>query len=209
VTLLTFIASGAILSASATVFAGNHSDPFQDPNILAIHGLHEKAEKGDKHATKELIVLLEASSRQNPDNFLLLAYLGSSYTLASRDAFPGPSKLNYLKDGLKTMDRAVEAAPDQPAVRFIRAINNFHLPSFVNRRDNARKDFQILVSQLEKGDHGLSDSTRQAIFYFAGLAFKQTKQNENARKIWEKALSIDAHSELANKIQHELKRLRA
>lgn len=183
-------------------------DPFKDPEVMAIHELHARAEGGDKVATRELIMLLESSCQNHPHNHLLRAYLGSAYTLASRDAFPGPAKLRYLKDGLKTMDAAVEAAPGQPAVRFIRAVNNFHLPSFVNRRDNARKDFEILVGQLREGDHGLSPATRQAIFYYAGLAFKQTRQARAAREAWEKGLAIQPASETATKIQRELERLR-
>ncbi len=205
--MLGLLASLAAAGALA-VGVGTTPDPFKDPEVLAIHDLHMRAERGDKKATKELIVVLEASCKSHPHNHLLRAYLGSAYTLASRDAFPGPSKLNFLKDGLKTMDAAVESAPDQPAVRFIRAVNNYHLPAFINRRDDARADFEILVGQLKEGDHGLSPSTRQAIFYYAGLAFKQTRQPEAARAAWEKGLALEPGSDMAVKIEHELKRLR-
>ncbi|MFQ3670975.1 MAG: hypothetical protein SNJ84_05915 [Verrucomicrobiia bacterium] len=204
--------SGWLVAVLAVCSAGWVSavevDPFKDPEIVAVHDLHQRAEKGDKRATKELVARLEAALEAHPEHHLLKAYLGSAYTLASRDAFPGPSKLSYLKDGLRTMDAAVEGAPDQPAVRFIRAVNNFHLPAFVNRRDNARADFEVLVRQLKEGDHGLSAATRQAIFYYAGLAFKQTKKPEAARAAWERGLALAPGSEMAAKIEHELKRLR-
>ncbi|GAB4249808.1 MAG: hypothetical protein OHK005_16680 [Candidatus Methylacidiphilales bacterium] len=202
--LLVSVIGLSVLGASSTAIP----DPFKDPEIVAIHDLHTRAEQGDKAATKELIVVLEASCRSHPENALLQAYLGSAYTLASRDAFPGPAKLNYLKEGLKTMDAAVERAPNQPAVRFIRAVNNLHLPAFINRRDDARADFTILVEQLRQGDHGLSAATRQAIFYYAGLSFKQMRQNGAARAAWKEGLALEPDSEMATKISDELKRLK-
>ena len=53
-------------------------------------------------------------TEDQPTNFLLQAYLGSVYTLDSRDAWPGPGKLTYLKNGGKWLDGAVAEAPDNP-----------------------------------------------------------------------------------------------
>lgn len=183
------------------------ADPFKDPLIIEVQKLHTKSEGGSTAATKELIETLLKLTKEHPKNDLLLAYLGSAYTLASRDAWPGPSKLDYLKNGLKAMDQAVNNSPDDLAVRFIRAINNYQLPSFVGRRDDARKDFEILLLALQKNPQALSNETRQAIYYFAGLAYKQTKKVEEARKIWKEGYAIDANSELAAKIAAELKKI--
>ena len=185
------------------------ADPFHDPSIQAIQKLHTQAESGDKEATKLLVSRLESLSAAQPENQLLRAYLGSAYTLASRDAFPGPKKLEYLKTGLKTMDLAVEADPTAVAPRFIRAVNNFHLPAFINRRDDARADFETLLTQIDHSENTLDPATRQAIHYYAGLAFKQLRRTEEARSAWKKGWELDHHSELANKIAAELKKLKS
>jgi hypothetical protein len=185
------------------------ADPFQDPLILEVQALNDRSVDGDKKATTELVEKLEKLTAEHPDNYLLLAYLGSAYTLACRDAFPGPSKLTYLKNGLKTMDDAVAKAPNDPAVRFIRAINNYNLPAIISRRDNARADFEILVRQIDKDPSLLATKTRQAIYYYAGLSFRDTRHLPEAKKAWQTGLALDEKSDLGGKIAKELKKLSA
>lgn len=183
-------------------------DPFQRPIIQEVQALHNKAENGDKDATKRLVKKLEKLTRENPKDYLLLCYLGSAYTLASRDAFPGPKKYDFLKKGLKTMDQAVSSAPDDIAVRFIRAVNNFHLPAFINRRDNARRDFQTLIKAIREKPHGLNNETIQAIHYYAGMSCKQLKLYKQASQIWTEGLVLDETSSLATRMSTELSKLK-
>lgn len=211
--MLRLIYGSLFLSCIAGGIAETHSsaDLFQNPTILEIQALHQQAEQGDKEITRQLLDHLtrELNQTSSPElHNLLLAYQGSALTLASRDAFPGPKKLEYLKTGLKTMDQAVEADPSAIHPRFIRAINNFHLPAFINRRDNARADFEILLHQIQQTDTTLSEETRQAIHYYAGLSFKQLKRNSQARETWQQGLSLNRYSELARKIALELDKLK-
>jgi hypothetical protein len=184
-------------------------DPFSDPLIQDVQRRHDVAVAGDKKIVTDLIADLEKWTGQHPEHHLLRAYLGSAYTLRSRDLFPGPSKLRYLKDGLKLMDDAVAAAPQEISVRFIRALNNFNLPAFLNRRDNARSDFKILlteVSQPSTATH-LNLQTKQAIHYYAGLVHRQLNDLPTARSSWEAGLGLDATSSLGKKMALELKKL--
>ena len=116
-------------------------DPFSDPLIQQIQVRQEKAVNGDTKETKALTADLEKWTQEQPANYLLMAYLGSVYTLDSRDAWPGPGKLTYLRNGGKLMDAAVAAAPDNPAVRFVRAIDYYELPFFFGKGKTARDDF--------------------------------------------------------------------
>ncbi|MEM6821692.1 MAG: hypothetical protein AAF558_07120 [Verrucomicrobiota bacterium] len=183
-------------------------DPFTNPLIIEIQGLHDSSARGDKVATDQLVTKLETLIESNPENQLLRVYLGSAYTLKSRDAFPGPSKMRYLKDGLKTMDDAVKRDPDNICVRFVRAVNNFHLPAFINRRDNARKDFEQLLLQIQSQPQNLNLKTVQAIHYFAGLSYKQTKRSKEAREAWLKGIQMSSDSVLTQKMEKELERLK-
>jgi hypothetical protein len=183
-------------------------DPFSDPLIQKIQARHEKAVKGDATETKALTVDLEKWTKEQPNNHLLQAYLGSAYTLCSRDAWIGPGKLTYLKNGGKEMDAAVTADPNNPAVRFVRAIDYFELPAIFGKRQTARDDFQILVKQVEgeiKTPYTLNVETQQAIYYYAGLSFDQLSQPQQAKEAWSRGLKLNPTSPLGVKIQAKLK----
>lgn len=183
-------------------------DPFSDPLIKKIQERHQKAVDGDKKETQSLKTDLEKWTKQQPNNHLLQAYLGSTYTLCSRDAWIGPSKLSYLKNGGKEMDAAVAAEPNNPAVRFVRAIDYFSLPAIFGKRQTARDDFQLLVKQIEgvvKTPYRLNVETRQAIYYYAGLSFDQLDQPKEAKEVWERGLKLNPTSPLGVKIQASLK----
>jgi hypothetical protein len=199
------LATGLCLSS---FLSAQEPDPssFEHPVIVEIQKLHAQSEKGDKAVTLALIAKLEALTLAHPENQLYKAYLGSAYTLRSRDIGFGPSALTFLKKGLKTMDEAVNSAPDKATVRFIRAINNFSLPVFVNRRDNAREDFEILVKKLHGNPENLSPITQQAIYYYSGIAFLQLRRKEDAKKSFIQGAALHADPDLNTKIALELKK---
>jgi len=183
------------------------TDPFNDPLIKQIQARSEKAVRGDTKETKALTADLEKWTKEQPGNYLLQAYLGSVYTLDSRDAWPGPGKLTFLRNGGKLMDAAVAAAPHNPAVRFVRAIDYFELPFFFGKSATARDDFQILVREVDgdiKTPYVLSPETQQAIYYYAGLSFKQLAQLPQAKVAWSRGLLLDGASPLGVKIKAEL-----
>ena len=187
------------------------NDPFDDPLIKQIQARHEKAVNGDTKETKALTTDLEKWSQEQPKNYLLQAYLGSTYTLDSRDAWPGPGKLTYLRNGGKLLDGAVAADPDNPAVRFVRAIDYFELPFFFGKGKTARDDFQLLLKQIDgdvKTPYTLNVETQQAIYYYAGLSYQQLSQTPEAKTAWQNGVKLDPKSELAAKMQIELAKVK-
>ena len=201
---------GPLHTTTNTVFVETtqpQTDPFSEPLIKQVQARHEKAVKGDTKETKALTADLEKWTKEQPDNHLLQAYLGSVYTLDSRDAWPGPGKLTYLQNGGKLLDAAVAADPRNPAVRFIRAIDYFELPAIFGKRQTARDDFQLLVKQVEgveKTPYTLNPETQQAIYYYAGLSFKQLSQMPQAKETWHRGLKLNPASPLGIKIAAEL-----
>jgi hypothetical protein len=183
------------------------TDPFDDPVIKQIQARYEKALNGDTKETKALTTDLEKMVDDQPTNYLLQAYLGSTYTLDSRDSWPGPGKLTFLKKGGQWLDGSVNSAPDNPAVRFIRAMDYYSLPFFFGKGKTARDDFQLLLKQIDgeiKTPYILDIKTQQAIYYYAGLSFKQLDQVPQAKDAWQKGLKLDAKSDLGKKIGDEL-----
>ena len=184
-------------------------DPFNDPLIAQIVARHEKAVHGDRNETKALTSDLEKWTREQPRNYLLLAYLGSAYTLCSRDAWIGPNKLTFLRKGGQCLEAAVAGDPANPAVRFVRAINYFELPALFGKHRAANEDFQILVQQVEGSRpmaQGLTTPTAQAIFYYAGLSDLQFGMRSQAKDVFQRGLQLDATTALGAKIRSVLSR---
>jgi len=204
ITLLLFITSAIATQASSTAPV---SETYSHPLLNQIYEMHSLAESGNEDATRRLVAWLEELTAEQPENGILLVYLGSAYTLASRDAFIGPGKLRYLMSGRDCMDRAVALRPEDPNVRFIRGINNYHLPTLFNRRSIARDDFRKLVDQLSQNPKCLDPLTSQAIYYYAGLCFAQLEEEKNARSSWQKGLDLKISGPLTAKITQELDQL--
>jgi len=194
--------SGSLQAASVPA-----SETYSHPRLNQIYEMHSLAEAGNKDATRRLVAWLEELTSEQPDNGILLVYLGSAYTLASRDAFIGPGKLRFLMAGRDCMDRAVTLRPEDADVRFIRAINNYHLPTIFDRRKIAREDFRQLVDLLAKNPAAVDGLTSLAIYYYAGLCFAQLEEESNARASWEKGLNLKINGPLTAKISDELNRL--
>jgi len=204
ITLLLFLTSAIATQASSTAPV---SETYSHPLLNQIYEMHSLAESGNEDATRRLVAWLEELTAEQPENGILLVYLGSAYTLASRDAFIGPGKLRYLMSGRDCMDRAVALRPQDPNVRFIRGINNYHLPTLFNRRSIARDDFRALVDQLSQNPKCLDPLTSQAIYYYAGLCFAQLEEEKNARSSWQKGLDLKISGPLTAKITQELDQL--
>lgn len=183
-------------------------DAFSGPGIAEIVRLHDAAIDGDKAQVLEAEERIRAFLAGHPSERLARAYLGSLLTIKAGKAFPGPSKLGYLKEGLKMLDAVVEEAPDDVAARFVRAMNNYNLPAFIRRRDNARADFKVLLKQV--GDPGqrsrLGDRVVQAICYYAGMALRAERERGEALDAWRTGLALGRETEMGQKIAKELAR---
>jgi len=109
-----------------------------------IQDLYRRGLAGDKEAVNQCITGLERVLQSEQNNQLARVYLGSAYTLRSRDLAFGPKKLHALRQGLALMDQAVGAAPDEPKVRLARALTTSALPAIFGRGSQSRKDFEQL-----------------------------------------------------------------
>ena len=57
------------------------SETYSHPLLNQIFEMHSLAEAGNKDATRRLVAWLEELTSEQPDNGILLVYLGSAYTL--------------------------------------------------------------------------------------------------------------------------------
>ena len=172
-----------------------------------IQELYRRALLGDKDAVEQCITALEAALKDQPQNQLARVYLGSAYTLRSRDMGFGPKKLKVLKQGVAVMDEAVAAAPANPKVRLARALTTSALPGILGYADEARADFSQLAELAERSPEKFDRGDLQIVFYNAGLVAKKADDRERAALLLRKAQQHTADAALAQKVEAELAKL--
>ncbi|MEO7723471.1 MAG: hypothetical protein ABIU29_02095 [Chthoniobacterales bacterium] len=176
------------------------------PNNPAVSALYARALAGDKTAVTECIAALEKVLAARPNDQLARVYLGSTYTLLSRDLPLGPAKLSALRKGLGLMDEAAAAAPGDAAVQLNRAITNQALPAFLGRRKVARAQLDRLVEQVEKNPSALIPNDRQLLYLNAGEAARTAGDRKRATELWQRGLLIAGDAKLTAEIKAALAR---
>jgi tetratricopeptide (TPR) repeat protein len=166
--------------------------------------LYSRALAGDKAAVADCIAALDSELAQRPNDQLARVYLGSTWTLRSRDLPIGPGKLAALRRGLTLMDQAAQAAPDDLKVLLVRAITRQALPGFLGQRSTARQEIEELVARVELTPQKLDAGDRQLLYLNAGRAAQQAGEKERARQLWRRGLTIEGDIKLRAELTSEL-----
>lgn len=170
-----------------------------------IADLYARGLAGDEKAVIDCIAALEARLTTQPDDQLARVYLGSAWTLRSRDLSISPGKLSALRKGIALMDEAAAAAPNDAKVLLLRAVTEEALPVFLGRRKAAREQLNELVALLEKDPLKLSPADQQLLYLNAGEAAQRAGEKARARALWERGLAIAADAKLKAEIHTALK----
>jgi tetratricopeptide (TPR) repeat protein len=174
------------------------------PDRREIDELYRRGLMGDKEAVEQCIAKLEEGLRVEPKNELARVYLGSAYTLRSRDLGFGPKKLQTLRQGLRVMDEAVANAPNDPAVRLGRALTTQALPGLFGRAEQSRNDFLQLAEMAKTTPGKFTASDLQIVYYNAGLAAKASGNAMRAQELWRDGLRHGSDATLKEKTEAEL-----
>jgi hypothetical protein len=172
-----------------------------------IDDLYAQALAGDKSATEKCIEELEAVVRAQPQNQLAHVYLGSSYTLRSRDIAIGPEKLRLLRRGIAVMDAAVQAAPDDAQVWLVRALTDEALPFFAGRGEMARAEFLALAEMAATTQTPIGARDWQLLYLHAGQVAQKEGDKERASKYFRIGLTKKSNPELTAQLQAALAKL--
>ncbi len=194
----------ALFSIAAAWAGPLHGAPPSDPAVAA---LYARGLAGNAQAVIDCIAALEKRLANAPNDQLARAYLGSAYTLRSRDLGLGKAKLDTLRKGLALMDEAVAAAPGNADVALTRAVTNEALPIFLGRRKVARAQLNELLALVEKEPVKLRPVDRQLLYLNAGEAARHAGDKERARDLWERGLTITADAKLNAEIREALAQL--
>ncbi|MEO5717447.1 MAG: hypothetical protein ABIR29_02620 [Chthoniobacterales bacterium] len=170
------------------------------PNDPVISALYARSLAGDRVAVTECIAALEKILVARPNDQLARVYLGSTYTLLSRDLPIGPAKLSALRKGLALMDEAATAAPEDANVQLNRAVTNQAMPAFLGRRKFAREQLDRLVLQIEKDRAALAPADRQLLYLNAGEAASRAGEKTRALSLWQRGAALQADPRLTKEI---------
>ena len=170
------------------------------PADLEIAELYERGLRGNEQAVVDCISALEAKLAVQPNDQLARVYLGSAWTLRSRDLAIGPGKLSALHKGLTLMDVAAAAAPNNAEVLLLRAVTNEALPVFLGQRKVARAQLDELLARLEKGSAKLKPADQQLLYLNAGEAAKRAGDKQRARELWLRGAALKADVKLTQEI---------
>jgi hypothetical protein len=173
-----------------------------------IADLYARGLAGNEKAVIDCIAALEARLTTQPDDQLARVYLGSAWTLRSRDLSISPGKLSALRKGIALMDEAAAAAPNDAKVLLLRAVTEEALPVFLGRRKAAREQLNELVALLEKDPLKLSPADQQLLYLNAGEAAQRAGEKARARALWERGLAIAADAKLKAEIRTALEEAR-
>lgn len=86
---------------------------------------------------------------KNPDP-LITAYLGSAQAIRAKHAWNPVNKLNYLKEGCKTLDKAVAKNPNQLEIRFLRFSLQHYIPTFLGYSKDLNQDKAKIIELIQK-----------------------------------------------------------
>lgn len=139
---------------------------------------HNLAALKARNASNNAVKYLEEAKASNPDDFVILAYLGSATTMVARDSWNFFAKLSEANKGINLIDKAVASAPTNMIVRVVRARNCLELPAFLNRKALAKQDFIMVQELLVKTPSGLDKNTKYEVFKQLANIYKSEKNIE-------------------------------
>jgi hypothetical protein len=110
--------------------------------------LYYKGVAGDEKSLQASAELLGEMANSSPTNPELMAYRGSIILLQAGRTWAVWRKWELSKQGIQMLDGAVERAPQNLEVRFVRAATTRHLPGFFQRSEQSKDDLRFLASRV-------------------------------------------------------------
>jgi hypothetical protein len=152
--------------------------------------------QGNRAAAAQARASFAALSHDYPNSPVVDTYSGSLELLDAARTWSIWDKRRLANEGLAKMDQAVNRAPSDLEVRFIRAASIWHLPFFYKRRAQAADDFTFIAPRAEaavaKGT--LPPELAAAAFDYYGQVLIDRSDNHGAKQAFEAAVRIDGSS---------------
>lgn len=158
-------------------------------DLKAAVALHQKAIEGDKEAAKKALTILKKLKTDVINNPTIEAYFGSASALVAKDHIDLIEKMNLAKRGLKALDKAVKAEPENYEFRLLRGNVAFRLPEmYFKRTKTAIEDFQFLISEYKSRNKNITKNLYCEILLNLGKCYQTLGDFEKADQAWNQLL---------------------
>lgn len=119
-----------------------------------------------------------------PGDPVAKAYHGSLQLLDAAHSWAIWNLHEQCTEGLNMLDQAVNDAPNDPEVRFLRAATDWHLPAFYHRRAQSESDFAWLAYRAETDarDGSLPPELAAAACSYWGQILEHRSDADGARR---------------------------
>lgn len=191
---LSFLAPAVVAGADASVGL--------EAQLAAGHRELQAAATGQDGAAGRALACFESVLDAEPASARARAGRGLALIARAVEA-PIAQKLRLAREGCAELDAAVAAAPEDAAVRLMRATSAAQMPLLLERQGVAEQDFAILLTAARAPDDELEPVLRRKIFYQAA-AFALKERRTGAVELLEKAASISASEPSDEQIQSML-----
>ena len=139
-----------------------------------------------------------------PDNALACSYLG-----LYRGSQAGATK-NFVEAGkfvdisFKMLDKAVAIEPNNPVIRFNRAIIYVKVPYFLGKTDTGIQDFEYLLKMYAAAPNRRTAGLIPPTYNFLAETYLKQDEKEKAIAAWQKVVELAPGSPLAEGAQKQL-----
>ena len=205
---------GSLMTASATETFGDRLAALQsrlqsDPtNTLILFQLGDLCHNEGANNDEKAVILAQGYFKRllalDPNHAMARVMYGSVLTMKARDALWPTTQHSYVKAGNREMDAAVKMAPQDAQVRFMRAVNNFHMPAIMGREEIVQEDLAWLWQQAQLADTKLNLGQKQTIALFYGQTLQKKNKLDEALQIWRAGLDLAPKSEDATPLRKQL-----
>jgi tetratricopeptide (TPR) repeat protein len=163
---------------------------------------------GDSKKYRDADTLFTQLYAQDPKNPRLEVYYGSLRLVEASRTWALWKKNSLSQEGIQLLDAAVDSAPDDLEIRFVRAATTYELPAFFHRREQSRQDFDYLVERAEKAARSGAFDPRlaAACFYYKAEFLKSGGKSAQAVALWKEATALAPGSRAARESAEELRR---
>ena len=155
-------------------------------------------------APQEAVKYLKRVNKLVPNDYEVLAYLGSAKTMIARDSWNPIRKISYANEGIKLIDKAVYKDPDNIVIRFIRVNNSLSLPKFFKRNGLAKKDLLYLLGLSRKREKCFTSAIMAEIYFYLGNIYFSEGTPVKAKEYWKRAVKVAPDSKWGKRAKGEL-----
>lgn len=118
----------------------------QDTALSQIRGLYQRAAE-DETVGKKLLKSTEAFDENNP---VFFGYYGAAHMMMAKHVINPFSKMSHFNKGKKIYTRAIQLAPENIELRFLRFAVQSKTPGFLGYKENLEEDKNFLLSQIKE-----------------------------------------------------------